>query len=506
MRKTKDNHFIVFHDDKLDYKTNGKGYINELLLDSIQNVFLKEGYGITTRQKIPTIDTILQIAKGKTKLYLDKAWEYIPEIYPLLKKYNMQNEVYFGSSSPYNAVREKIGTYLDSIPFMPFVMTTTKNRIDFMADYIQNTKSVKDAFVLIDVNPKDTKPLINYLKEQKIKITFSSTWASGSAGHDDELSFSNPDDGWGWLINFGADAIFTDRPFLLKNFLEHESKESNYSNNINNIRNRLLHPTDKHVLVVAHRGDWRNAPENSIQAITNSIDMGVDMVEIDVRLTKDSIPVLMHDETIDRTTTGKGRLFDWTYKDLKKLYLKNGTGRATHHKIPTLKEALDAAKGKIMINIDKSFDYFDILYPVIKQTNTEDHILMKGWVSPSEFEASIKKYNNEILFMPVISIDNSEAIKTLMSYESIIKPLAYEIIFSALNEHTLSNLKFLQNTSAKLWVNSLWESLNAGYDDDKAINNLDKVYGWYIDNDIDIIQTDRPQHLLNYLKSRNLHQ
>ena len=64
-------------------------------------------------------------------------------------------------------------------------------------------------------------------------------------------------------------------------------------------------PAEKSILVVSHRADWRNAPENSLQAIQNCIDMGVDMVEIDLKRTKDGHLILMHDKTIDRTTTGK---------------------------------------------------------------------------------------------------------------------------------------------------------------------------------------------------------
>lgn len=64
-------------------------------------------------------------------------------------------------------------------------------------------------------------------------------------------------------------------------------------------------PRDK-VMVVSHRGDWRHAPENSLWSIKCAADAGADVVEIDVSLTKDSILVLMHDKTIDRTTTGKG--------------------------------------------------------------------------------------------------------------------------------------------------------------------------------------------------------
>ena len=75
-------------------------------------------------------------------------------------------------------------------------------------------------------------------------------------------------------------------------------------------------------VVVSHRGDWRNAPENSIQAIQNCIDMGVNMVEIDIKKTKDNVLILMHDQTLDRTTSGKGKPEDYTLAELKQLRLK----------------------------------------------------------------------------------------------------------------------------------------------------------------------------------------
>ena len=108
----------------------------------------------------------------------------------------------------------------------------------------------------------------------------------------------------------------------------------------------LENSNDNKIMVIAHRGDWRNAPENSIQAIQNCIDLGVDMVEIDVRKTKDNQLVLMHDETLDRTTTGKGYVSDWTLDSLQTLFLKNEQGIATAQKIPALKEALLTSKNK----------------------------------------------------------------------------------------------------------------------------------------------------------------
>ena len=69
----------------------------------------------------------------------------------------------------------------------------------------------------------------------------------------------------------------------------------------------ILHdPSSDYVVVVAHRGDWRNYPENSLPAIESCIRMGVDVVEIDLKLTKDSVLVLSHDRTLNRCTTGSG--------------------------------------------------------------------------------------------------------------------------------------------------------------------------------------------------------
>ena len=71
------------------------------------------------------------------------------------------------------------------------------------------------------------------------------------------------------------------------------------------LREKILSGDTSSVLVVAHRGDWRYAPENSIAAIEHSIAVGVDVVELDLQLTKDSVLILMHDSSLDRTTTGK---------------------------------------------------------------------------------------------------------------------------------------------------------------------------------------------------------
>src|SRR5690606_30766812 len=77
---------------------------------------------------------------------------------------------------------------------------------------------------------------------------------------------------------------------------------------IEDLRRRLETPRADDVMVVAHRACWKEAPENSVAAIQDCIEMGVDMVEIDVQATADGQLVLMHDDTVDRTTNGSGRV------------------------------------------------------------------------------------------------------------------------------------------------------------------------------------------------------
>ena len=135
-----------------------------------------------------------------------------------------------------------------------------------------------------------------------------------------------------------------------------------------NVTKALQNIDGQSVLVVSHRADWRNAPENSLQAIKNCIEMGVDMVEIDLKKTKDGHLILMHDKKIDRTTTGKGLPQDYTLAELKKFRLKNGAGHKTAHLIPTLEEVMNLCKGKILVNVDKGYDYNQEAYQNLKNT------------------------------------------------------------------------------------------------------------------------------------------
>jgi glycerophosphoryl diester phosphodiesterase len=286
-------------------------------------------------------------------------------------------------------------------------------------------------------------------------------------------------------------------------------KSINNEMRITKLLENFKNSVGKDVIVVAHRGDWRNAPENSLQAIENCIKMGVDMVELDVQKTKDNHLIIIHDKRLDRTTTGKGLVSDWTLDSLKTLSLKNGLGNPEKlHKIPTLEEALLTAKGKILVNLDKCYEYFDDALKIIQKTGTSHQVLIKGFYKTvDEVQKDLGTSIDSILFMPVLNLDRQiYPDKIIKDFQSHIKPAAVELIFSKDTSNVINQLSQIKKNGSRVWVNSLWASLNAGYEDELAVSQTDSIYGWYIKKGINIIQTDRPQLLLNYLRSKGLHE
>ena len=269
------------------------------------------------------------------------------------------------------------------------------------------------------------------------------------------------------------------------------------------IRNELLDPTSKKVLVASHRADWRNYPENSMEAINSAIEMGVDIVEIDIQCTADSQLIVMHDSKIDRTTTGKGRVSEMTLDSIQQFVLKNGVSIRTRYHIPTLREVLLACQGKVLINLDKADRYFDLVVPLLEETGTTRQIIMKGRRPAHEVDSLYGQYLDELIYMPIVGMDKEEDIEVLKGHIPANR-CAYELTFKAEPTYMLQANDLLKGKS-RIWVNCLWDTLCGGHEDDQAILNPDEHYGYLIHTlGTSIIQTDRPEFLIDYLKKHNL--
>ena len=119
-------------------------------------------------------------------------------------------------------------------------------------------------------------------------------------------------------------------------------------------------------MVMAHRGDSVDAPENTLPAFQAAIDNGADAAEMDVQMTKDGTIVVLHDSSVDRTSNGKGNIWDLTYDQIKDL--DNGSffsAKFADTRIPTLDQVIKLCKGRLYLNIE------------IKRTGHDDGIEQK---------------------------------------------------------------------------------------------------------------------------------
>jgi glycerophosphoryl diester phosphodiesterase len=126
-------------------------------------------------------------------------------------------------------------------------------------------------------------------------------------------------------------------------------------------------PESRFPLISAHRGGpMPGFPENCIETFDNATTYNPVIIEFDIAYSKDSVMVLMHDDKLDRTSTGKGAIGNYTYGELKAFNLKDNDGKETQFKIPTLDSVLSWSKGKVLLTIDlkKGIPYAKVIEKV----------------------------------------------------------------------------------------------------------------------------------------------
>ena len=275
----------------------------------------------------------------------------------------------------------------------------------------------------------------------------------------------------------------------------------------------LNNPKSDYVFVIAHRADWRNFPENSLEGIESAIQMGVDIVELDVHRTADGVLVVCHDKTLDRTTNGKGKISELNSDYVCSRNLRAGHKVVTRYKIPTLAQALDVCKGRVLINIDKGINYYDQILQMLVERNMVNQVIIKSSKSVADMKEFFSKHEKNMLYMPIINYNEKHWGKHEQLFAdylaSDLPMIAYEMCWNG----TLPNEKKVFNkvlkSGKRLWINTLWNSLCGGkeadLEDDAAVGNEAKVYGKILSYGTSMIQTDRPQMLIKYLESKGRH-
>lgn len=237
---------------------------------------------------------------------------------------------------------------------------------------------------------------------------------------------------------------------------------------------RLSRP-DAGPMIAAHRGDHSRAPENSLAAIEAAIAEGADIVEIDITVTTDGTPVLMHDRTVERTTTGQGRVEDKTAAEVAALRLKQQNGALGDEAPPTLAQALAAACGRILVDLDLKSDRLE---PIVEAVNASG---MRA--------ASLYFDSDPAILARVRALDPRARLMVRLTTEQPLadvlaitgRPQAVHADPQSLTPEAHSAVKAL---GVRVWLNSLGET------DQRLVLGDDRGVGALLSMGATIVQTD----------------
>lgn len=251
------------------------------------------------------------------------------------------------------------------------------------------------------------------------------------------------------------------------------------------LRSQLADGDGRYVMVTAHRGAHGAAPENSVAAIERAIGLGADIVEIDVRLTRDGVPVLMHDETVDRTTDGTGAVSAMGFEEVARLALRDRAGASTPHRVPTLREALEAARGRILVDLDlKTRDVEPIASRVVEADAAAGVLFFHG-----DFD-QLDRFRAIRADFAVLPRANSTE-----RTEAAAARFAPEVIHIDPGSNSAATGAAARAADARLWINALGEGdelIRRG----EAADAVEPLLA----HGANIIQTDEPAALIAYLQ------
>ncbi|QWW69743.1 glycerophosphodiester phosphodiesterase family protein [Rhizobium sp. WYJ-E13] len=258
--------------------------------------------------------------------------------------------------------------------------------------------------------------------------------------------------------------------------------------------------------IVAHRGAWHGAPENSLASIENAIAVGADIVEIDVRKSADGELFLMHDDTLSRMAGIDRDAETFTMAELQAITLREDNGgenrAVTDQRIPTLKQAFEAIRGRIFADLDlKDRGLFSEVAACAREMGVASSVDLKtvvmnradiDWVRAQTIEG--------VPFMAMAQFSAGD-VGDRLALLSELKPFMCELRFDDLKT-IANNQQLFRDANMAIWFNTLDMAASGEWTDPKALADPHAIWGRLMDAGISTIQTDEPAALRHYIEAR----
>lgn len=238
-------------------------------------------------------------------------------------------------------------------------------------------------------------------------------------------------------------------------------------------------------VVIAHRGNHVAAQENTLAAFQNAINVEADYVEIDLRASKDSQLVIMHDGTVNRMTNGTGKVSDLTWAELKQLKVidKNHPEWA-EQSIPLFSEVLKLCKGKINIYLDFKNADVNASYQALKKAGMQHSVIV--YINAAHQLAEWKKIAPQIPLM--VSLPDS--VQSAAQLNNFLDQYKIQLLDGSYKDYTVELVNAARAKNIPVWPDI--QSATEGPEQwEKAIN-----LGFTG------LQTDHPEAMVNYLKNK----
>lgn len=256
----------------------------------------------------------------------------------------------------------------------------------------------------------------------------------------------------------------------------------------------------------AHRGVCgANIPCNTMRAFHIAVAQGADIVEIDVAKSKDNKFFVFHPRMEPVFLKSQKYISEMTAEEVSELFLYNQDGVVTHYKVPTLAEVLAFLKDKVYINVDKFWTDVPGIAAEIRKAGVEKQVIVKTFTDEESLSA-VEKYAPDFMFMPMV---NGKDEVTEQLIKKGMNVIGAEVLFEKETDEVISDayVQKMHDKELLIWVNSIVYNelavISAYHTDDVAVGgDPDAGWGWLIDKNADIIQTDWLWALKEYVKTR----
>lgn len=269
------------------------------------------------------------------------------------------------------------------------------------------------------------------------------------------------------------------------------------------ISNILL---QKKPLLAAHRGVCgANIPCNTLAAYAIALQQGADIIELDVSKSLDGELFAFH-PGMEPVYLKCGKMIsEMTAKEVREVPLLNQDEVPTHYRVPTLEEALAFLKDKAYINVDKFWTDVEGITACIRRAGVERQAIVKTYLEEDALR-EVEKFAPDLMFMPMVRHKDES---TEMLLKRNINLIGNEVLFDRETDEVISDayIAEMHRKGLLIWANAIvyneQDVISAGHTDDVSLTeDPDLGWGWLIRKKVDIIQTDWPLMLKQYIDSR----